>query len=99
MQAKVILALVLCVLWFVAGWTISGWYNDAGHANTLKAALKQQKEDMQVANKASIELERAKAITEAKTKTITKRVEVYLEGKPAAECFDAEALKIFNELS
>lgn len=99
MQAKVILALVLSLLWFAAGWTVSNWHDSAGYAKTLQAALEQQKEDMQAANKAAIALERTRATTDIKTKTITKRVEVYLEGKPAAECFDAEALKIFNELS
>ena len=99
MQAKIAIALILSILWFSAGWTISSWHGNAGYTKTLQAALEKQKEDMQIANDAAIALERTKAASETKTKVITKRVEVYLEGKPPSQCFDAEALKIFNEVS
>lgn len=98
MQAKVILALILSVLWFAAGWTISRWHSNSGYAKTLQAALEQQKEDLAASNKAAIALERTRAATDAVVKTITKRVEVYLERTPPSECFDGEALKIFNEV-
>ena len=99
MQAKIAIAIILSVLWFSAGWTISSWHGNAGYTKTLQAALEKQKEDMQAANNAAIALERTKAVAEAKAKSVAKRVEVYLEGKPPSQCFDAEALKIFNEVS
>lgn len=99
MQTKLIIAAVLLALAFGSGWVISGWYQKSGYTKTLEAALEQQKEDMQAANTAAIALEKTRAATEAKTKTITKRVEVYLERTPPSECFDAEALQIFNDVS
>lgn len=98
MQAKLILALVLSILWFAAGWTISSWYNNAGYAKTLQAALEQQKQDLKKANQASIELERTRIATEAKSKESAKKAQVYLKGKPESECFDKEALDIFNDV-
>lgn len=96
---KIYLSIALLILAFGSGWVTSGWYQKSGYTKTLEAALEQQKEDMQAANAAAIALEKTRAATEVKTKTITKRVEVYLEGKPPSECFDAEALKIYNDVS
>ena len=99
MQTKLIIAAVLLVLAFGSGWVISSWYQKSGYAKTLQAAIEQQKEDMQAANAAAIALENTRAATEVKAKIITKRVEVYLERTPPTECFDAEALQIYNEVS
>lgn len=99
MPTKSILIAVLSALIFAAGWTVSSWHSKSGYAKTLQAALEQQKADLDKANSAAIELERTRAAAGVKAKTITKRVEVYLEKKPPTECFDSEALRIFNEVS
>lgn len=96
---KIYLSVAFLILAFGSGWVISSWYHKSGYTKTLQAALEQQKEDMQAANTAAIALEKTRAATEVKAKIITKRVEVYLERTPPSECFDAEALQIFNEVS
>ena len=99
MQTKLIVGLALLLLAFGSGWIVSGWHQKSGYAKTLQAALEQQKENIQAASDAAIALEKTRKVTEIQAREITKRVEVYLEKVPPSECFDAEALKIFNEVS
>lgn len=95
-QAKLIVAAVIVSISFASGWKVSSWRNEAGYAETLKKALAQQQEEMVEANKASLALERTKLINEAKTKIASKTIEDYAKKNPKTQCFNAEALTIYN---
>lgn len=96
MQIRIVIIAVMAAICFAAGWKISSWRSQAAYTATLKAALEEQRQQLEAANVASIALERKRSEQAAKEKVITKRVEVYLAGKPAKECFDEEALALYN---
>lgn len=98
MQANAIIALIVAALMFSVGWTVSSWHSKSGYTKTLEAALEQQKQDMDKANTAAIDLEKKRAAAETKSKDTQKKLDAYLKAKPPSECFDNEALGIFNDV-
>ena len=99
MMLKIYIVIGLLIVSFGGGWVVSGWHGKAGYAKTLQAALEVQQEQMQAASDAAIALEKKRKVTEIQVREITRKVEVYLERTPPSQCFDAEALQIFNEVS
>ena len=99
MMLKIYIAIGLLIVSFGGGWVVSSWHGKAGYAKTLQAALELQQEQMQAASDAAVALEKARKVTEIQAREITKRVEVYIEKTKPSQCFDAEALQIFNEVS
>lgn len=100
MQANAIIVIVLISILGggLAGGSIVNWYNKAGYTKTLEAALEQQKQDMDKANAAAIELEKKRAAAETKSKDTQKKLDAYLKAKLSKDCLDKEGLEIFNDV-